>query len=296
LTDVLVGTERGLHTPGVGTDLEGHDVWALAADRWGVWALVGGGSVWRRTAGPWVEVTEVPDLKGQCLSASEQGLLVGTAEARLLRLEEGTLERVVEFDRVEGRDGWSTPWGGPPATRSIARGADGTIYANVHVGGIVRSADGRAWEPTIEVDADVHQVIAHPDRAGLVLAASARGLERSEDRGRTWSTHADGLHGRYSRAVAMAGDTLVMTSSTGPFTERAALYRRPLDGERGFERSSDGLPEWFPSNIDSHCLAASGSTVVFGTDRGEVYRSEDAGQTWERIAGGLPAVRCVLAV
>jgi hypothetical protein len=228
------------------------------------------------------------------MSASDQGLLVGTAEAHLLRLEEGSMERVEEFDRVEGRDGWYTPWGGPPDTRSIARGVDGTTYANVHVGGIVRSTDWRTWEPTIEVDADVHQVIAHPDRAELVLAASARGLERSEDGGKAWSTHADGLHGHYSRAVAVAGDTLLITSSTGPFTERAAVYRGSLDGDGPFERCADGLPESFPSNIDSHCLAASGGTTVFGTDRGEVYRSEDAGETWERIADGLPPVRCVL--
>jgi hypothetical protein len=267
---------------------------ALAVDRWGVWALAGGRSVWRRTAGPWIEVTGVPGLKGRCLSASEEGLLVGTAQAHLLRLEEGTLERVEGFDRVEGRDGWYTPWGGPPDTRSIARGGEGATYANVHVGGIVRSADGERWQPTIEVDADVHQVIAHPDRAGLVLAASARGLERSEDGGRTWSTHADGLHAAYSRAVALAGDTLVMSSSTGPFTDRAAVYRRPLNGDHGFERCTGGLPDWFPSNIDSHCLAASGRTVVFATDRGEAYRSEDEGESWERIAEGLPSVRCVL--
>jgi hypothetical protein len=275
-------------------DLEGHDVRALAADRWGVWALAAGRSVWRRTGGPWVEIAPLPGPTGRCLSASDEGLLVGTAEAHLLRLEDGALELVEGFDRVEGRDGWYTPWGGPPDTRSIARGADGATYANVHVGGIVRSSDGETWEPTIEVDADVHQVIAHPDRPELVLAASARGLERSEDRGRTWSTHTDGLHANYSRAVAVAGDTLVMTSSTGPFTERAAVYRRPLDGEHAFERCTGGMPEWFPSNIDSHCLAASGRTVVFGTDRGEVYRSEDAGETWQRIANGLPAVRCVL--
>jgi hypothetical protein len=275
-------------------DLEGQDVWALAADRWGVWALVDGRSLWRRTAGPWVEITRVDGPRGQCLSASDQGLLVGTAEAHLLRLEEGTLERVEEFDRVEGRDGWYTPWGGPPDTRSIARAADGATYANVHVGGIVRSADWRTWQPTIEVDADVHQVIAHPDRGELVLAASARGLERSEDGGRTWSTHRDGLHGRYSRAVAIAGDTLLITASTGPFTERAAVYRRPLDGDHTFERCDGGLPDWFPSNIDSHSLAASGGSVVFGTDGGDVYRSEDAGDTWERIAEGLPKVRCLL--
>jgi hypothetical protein len=93
--------------------------------------------------------------------------------------------------------------------------------------------------------------------------------------------------------VAVAGDDVLVSASTGPFTERAAVYRRPLD-DGAFERCIEGLPEWFPSNVDSGCLAASGAEVVLGTDEGEVYRSNDAGRTWERTATLLPAIRAVL--
>ena len=41
-------------------------------------------------------------------------------------------------------------------------------------------------------------------------------------------------------------------------------------------------------------LDARGPTVAFGTAAGEVFASEDAGVTWERVADGLPPVRCVL--
>jgi hypothetical protein len=298
LTDVLVGTRAGIHGRD-GVNLEGREITALAVDRWGVWALADGRTVLRRTAGPWVEVEEVSELPGRCLLAVEEGLYVGTAEAGLLHLVEGALEEVEDFAKVSGRDGWYTPWGGPPDTRSMAHGADGALYANVHVGGIPRSRDGgRTWEPTIDVDADVHQVTAHPTDPGVILAACAPGLAQSRDGGDTWTMEDDGLHAPYCRAVALTGqdpdrpDTVLVSASTGPRTDRAAVYRRPFAGG-SFERCTDGLPEWFDANVDTHCLVANGPTAAIGGPDGVVYRSEDAGRTWEPVAEGLPSITAV---
>jgi hypothetical protein len=314
-TSLLIGTESDLYridmAQAAGDNLlvartvdgpQGR-VDALTSDRWGLYALVGGRSLWRQVDaqalgrhvdGRWVQVAEVEDPPGRCLLATEDGLYVGTAEAHLLHLEDGFLQRMKGFDDAPGRDTWYTPWGGPPDTRTMSQGPDGTLYANVHVGGILRSPDGERWAPTIDVDADVHDVLAHPEEAEVVLAACAPGLGISHDRGDTWSIHHDGLHGRYCRAVAVAGEDVLVSASTGPFTDRAALYRRPLDGEGPFEKVVEGLPEWFPSNIDSLCLAAEGATAVFGTSEGEVYRSGDGGRTWERTATGLAEVRGIL--
>jgi hypothetical protein len=294
MTEILVATATGLVAAGDERPALEGPIDALAADRWGVWALMDGRSVWRRVREGWVEVTAVDGPRGRCLLATEEGLFVGTAEAGLLHLEDGVLQRVKGFDDAPGRDTWYTPWDGPPDTRSMSQGSDGTLYANVHVGGILRSADGERWEPTIDVDADVHRVLAHPEDADVVLAACAPGLAISPDRGDTWSIHHDGLHGRYCRAVAVAGEDVLVSASTGPFTDRAALYRRPLDGEGPFEKVIEGLPEWFPSNIDSLCLAAEGSAAALGTTEGEIYRSGDGGRTWGRTATGLAEVRAVL--
>lgn len=300
LTDLLVGTERGIRAADGGADLEDRSITAMAADRWGVYALADGRTLYRRTAGPWVEVEEVSGPPGRCLLAAEEGLFVGTAEAGLLRLNEGVLDEVAGFGAVSGRDAWYTPWGGPPDTRSMARGADGTIFANVHVGGIPRSRDGGTrWDHTIDIDADVHQVTAHPTDPAVVVAACARGLAQSRDGGTTWETTSDGLHAPYCRAVAMAGDDpeapdiVLVTASTGPRTDHAAIYRRGLS-DPVFERCTDGLPGWFGSNLDTHRLASSGSTVALGTGDGAAYHSEDAGRTWHRSAEGLPPVTCIL--
>jgi hypothetical protein len=305
---ILVGTEDGIHTVGgepAPVRLPGREVAAMApsgppSSRGDgvVWALVDGRELWRgQAAGEGQAVASSPGLPLHCLAATGGTVLAGSAEAHLLRLEDGELRRLEPFDQVEGRDGWYTPWGGPPDVRSIAVGADGALWVNVHVGGIPTSPDGgRTWRPTIDVDADVHQVVAHPDDPGRVLAATARGLADSADAGASWTYLTAGMHASYCRAVALAGDTVVVSSSTGPRGGRATLYRRPLDApaEEPSQRCRDGLPEWFEGNVDTACVDARGPVVAFGTAAGEVFASGDAGATWERVAGGLPPVRCLL--
>jgi len=231
------------------------------------------------------------DLRVDCaLALAGGGALIGTAEARLFAIRGGRLEPVESFDRAEGRERWHTPWGGPPDVRSLSSGVDGAIYANVHVGGILRSDDGgETWTPTaIPIEEDVHQVLAHPERAGLVLAATAYGLARSEDGGETWETIDAGLERRYCRAVAAAGDTVLVSASSGPGGSHAALYR--LVGER-FERCD--LPDPLGANLDTHRLVADGETAAAALPGGEVYLSKDAGSTWERIAEVPTGVSCL---
>lgn len=235
-------------------------------------------------------------LKARCLLPVDDALLIGTSEAHLYRSSEGgRLEPVGGFDAAEGRDRWNTPWGGPPDTRSLARDVEGLLYANVHVGGVLRSTDGRTWVPTMDIEADVHQVTAHPSLGGCVLVASAWGLGLSFDGAASWTFTADGLHNAYARAVAVAGDTTLMSASDGPRGGRAALYRRPLRGEAPFEPCRAGLPEWFTGNIDTGCLIASGSEAAFGTADGEIFSSADGGLTWRQAASGLPPIRAVTA-
>jgi hypothetical protein len=289
----VAATAAGLHDLGGPAGLDGRSLVALAVDTEALWAADRGGSILRSENGEWQDVASLPDPAPRCLLSTDDGLLIGTAHARLFRLVRGAVEPVEAFDHVPGRDGWYTPWGGPPDTRSLAIGSTGAVYANVHVGGIVRSVPGGAWEPTIDVDTDVHQVsTARP--GPLVLAATAYGLARSDDGGDTWDITDDGLHGSYCRAVAVAGETVLVSASTGPFTRQAAVYRRPLDGGGPFERCGGGLPEWFPSNIDTACLAADEHRVVLGTAEGEVWTSEDGGSTWERAAEGLPKITAVV--
>jgi photosystem II stability/assembly factor-like uncharacterized protein len=299
---ILVGTDDGLHVwNGVGVarvdELAGREVWALVrhGERW--WAIVGGREVWRSEEGDrWSPAAVVPKgkPKATCLAATPAGLLIGTARAHLLRLEHDRLVPAPSFDEAEGRDTWYTPWGSPADVRSISAGADGAVYVNVHVGGVVRSTDGgTSWQPTLDIEHDVHQVLAAPARRGLVLVAAADGFGLSEDGGQSWRWENDGLHAHYCRAVALAGDTVLLSASTGHRGRRATVYRRRLDGGERFERCPSGLPEWFADNVDTGCLVVRGQTAVIGTEDGCVFLSEDAGEHWDTLAKGLAPVRSV---
>ncbi len=295
---IMVGTKEGLHLLG-GDDgpnlLADHEVTALARSGSGWMAIVDGAEAWRSDdGGEWSEVAELDGFRANCiLPTDSSGAFIGTSEAHLFELRGGGFLQMESFDQAPDRETWFTPWGGPPDVRSLSASPSGGVYANVHVGGVLRSPDGGAsWLPTLDIDADVHQVL-FDQGSGLLLAASARGLGVSEDTGESWRFDTEGLHGKYLRAVAVAGDVLLLTASTGHASSQAAVYRRPVASDGAFQRCTEGLPEWFPSNIDTYCLATSGPVVAFGTSQGSVFISKDAGVSWSQAADGLPAIRCV---
>lgn len=297
---VLVGTKDGLLElgPRPRTHLPGQRITAIAVDRGRWWVAIDDRGIWRAGAGRrWEHVADSHDLPVTCLLPRPSGVLVGTEGGHLLRLQGRALRTVDSFEAVDGRRRWYTPWGDPADVRSLAADRGGRVYVNVHVGGIVRSVgaarDDDSWEPTVDIDADVHQVLAHPAIPHVVLAAAAVGFGMSQDAGATWTFTAEGLHAPYLRAVAVAQETVVVSASGGPRSRRAALYRRPIASAEPFERCRDGLPTWFHENIDTACLAAAGPTVVAGTHDGVVFGSEDAGRRWAMLADRLPSISCV---
>jgi hypothetical protein len=295
---VLVDTKNGLFevAPDSRTHLVGRRITAIDGGPGDWWGVVEDREIWRAGADDiWQPVAESDTHPVTCLLRGPAGLLAGTGGAHLLRLEGRTLRPVESFEMVPDRERWYTPWGGPADIRSLAADAAGRVYVNVHVGGIVRSMDGgKAWQPTVDIETDVHQVVAHPTVPGLVFAAAAAGIGTSRDGGETWTFTVEGLHASYLRGVTVAGESVLVSASTGPRSRRAGLYRRPLGSPGPFERCRHGLPDWFRGNIDTYCLAAAGPTVVAGTHDGVVFRSGDGGDRWEVLAEGLPAVNCVV--
>jgi hypothetical protein len=272
----------------------GRPVTALAPDGAALWAVVDDSALCEVRDGASTTRAAMPGPPATCVAPARDGVFVGTEQAHLFRLSDAGLTRVEAFETVEGREEWYTPWGDPADVRSIAVALDGAIHVNVHVGGVARSRDGGVgWMPTVDIEQDVHQVLAHPTARDVVLVASAEGLGVSRDGGDSWTFTIAGLHAHYLRAVAVAGEHVLVSASTGFRGRRSAIYRMPLDGGTRFERCRAGLPEWFDDNIDTACLAAAGPLVVFGTGDGRLYRSLDGGQRWTLALKGLPPVGCV---
>jgi hypothetical protein len=287
---LLVGTADGLLDLTLdGTEerrtLHGSAVTAVSGD----WAIADGGVMALDTG---AAVALPDDLVARCVLALDGGrALVGTSDARLVEVGgPGGTARDEPFDAVPTRGSWTTPWGGPPDTRTLAAGAGGP-YVGVHVGGVWRPGTDD-WVEVVPAEADDHEVTFGD---GVLAVAAGIGVGQSGDRGATWHWSDDGLHGRYCRSVAIADGWLLAGASTGPGTREAAVYRRPLaDPQAPFERcGDDALPRAFPHNVDTGDLAGAGPLVAVGTPTGEVYVSENSGASWHQIAATLPGVHCL---
>jgi len=318
---VLVATwSNGLFVFSGGTraqvELANHPVRALAPDgHGGAIAIVDGRSLYRRAPnGAWSTIATAEFDLACCVTVGDV-IYVGTDDAHVLRISAaGEIEQLRGFDEVAGRDKWYAGSAivngkrvGPPlGIRSITATSDGAVLlANVHVGGIPRSVDGGAtWQPTIDIDSDVHEVRAHPNRPGAVVAAAAVGLCTSSDGGATWVVENAGLHASHCYAVAFAGDDVLVSAAESPFAPKGAIYRRAPD-QQTYEQMDEhgtlvkvagGLPEWLDGKADTHCIAAHGSEVAIADWGGNLYVSADAGRTWSRQADGMPPPSSVLIV
>jgi photosystem II stability/assembly factor-like uncharacterized protein len=299
---VIATWSDGLFVIGTDTrhELSGSGVRGLVSDRrGGLLAIVNGTTLRRRAAdGAWQTLAQSPVALACCLALPD-AILVGTDDARVLRLtEDGELEPVPAFDRVAGRDTWYAGTAvidgqlrGPPlGVRSMCATCDDrTILVSVHVGGINRSTDGgRSWQPTIDIDADVHQVCAHPLRAELVVAAAAVGLCVSTDGGASWSKEHDGLHAPHCSAVAFSGDDVLVAAASDPFASQGAVYRRSLTAGGALRPMGSGLPRWLEGSPDTACVATRDAHIAMVDRGGCLYRSADRGQSWSLHAARPP--------
>jgi len=294
LVDIAVATRDGVRLLSGGHIMKGREIGAMSSHGGALWFVADRREVWRtqQDGEPEPIASSSTDVVSLVAGA---GVYAGSDPAHLSVVRDGALERVTAFDEVEDRDAWYTPWGGPPAVRSIAQAPGGALLANVHVGGILHSDDdGASWTQTIDIDTDVHQVIAPRD--DLALAATGAGFAISRDGGRSWTFDDEGLDHTYCRAVALVGDMIVLSASSSHTGRNAGLWRRPISLGGSFERCGGGFRGRIDDNIDTFWIAASGGEVAVATPGGEVYRSADEATTWTLEADGLDGISAVAFV
>ncbi len=230
-------------------------------------------------------------------------LLVGTVPAQLYRVTgDGAAELMQGFAAAEGRDTWDTPWGGPALVRSLADAEGGWLYANIHVGGIVRSGDrGETWEPVAAgIHRDVHQIVTCPAAPERLYANTAEAVFVSEDRGSSWRHCVSGVGARYGRALAVHEadpDLLLASLSRGPHEGEGRLYRS-ADAGASWQHINVGFPPFIVGNIDTFCVAfgaAEAADRAWAAEGERLYRSEDLGLTWRRVWEAPAVITAVAA-
>ncbi len=280
-------------------ELAGHRVQGLtAADQGCVIAIVDGNTLSQRSSdGAWNILARSDNELSTCLISQGETFVGTDNNAGLLHLVDGRLEAVKSFDNVPGRESWYAGTAivdgrvvGPPlGVRAMSAASDGSVrVGNVHVGGIPRSTDRSvSWRPTIDVATDVHQVACSSIHSNVVAAAAAVGLCLSLDAGESWIIETDGLHEPHCLAVAFIGNEVFVSASEHPFSEKGAVYRRPLSEGVPFAPVAGGLPRWTSGVVDTACMTASGRNAAIIDQAGHVYYSSDTGCTWSLKASGL---------
>ena len=249
--------------------------------------IVNDHEVWTYISDAWNQQVSTEVILNCVCWTPDNRLLVGTECARLAWVADGELDFIDGFDTVPERQLWKTPWGGPPDVRSLAVSTDGTIYANIHVGWIVRSRDdGKTWENLQEgLEMDVHQVSTHPSDPAIVFAATARGFYLSRDYGDTFMHQRGDMPYYYQRACACfpESDVYLVSTSRGPHSRAdAQLYRSDDAGENWALVS--GLPEQIGENIDTfQIITVSVAKALVVVDDTALYQTDDLGRNWQKI-------------
>lgn len=177
---------------------------------------------------------------------------------------------------------------------------DGTVWASVEIGSIFVSRDrGLTWSQRGNglVSGDVHglAVVPLPGGGKAMLATTNRGLHRSEDDGANWVIQDLPTPWPYTRGVTPRADgsgVVFLGSGNGPPGNDGFLLRS-RDHGRTWEDA--GLPGGVNSTV--WCIAADPADPMFllcATNLGEVFRSRNGGESWERLPHQFGEVRALL--
>ena len=216
-------------------------------------------------------------------------LLIGCTPPNLYRQkEQGAAKRVKSFEELSVRDQWYTPWGGPAAVRSMSITSDGWVYADIHVGSIMRSPDqGQTWEPvTPTLHKDVHEVTITPAANDLVYANTYLSVYISSDKGRSWEHKSRGLNNKYGRGISvnLKNPNIALCGvSDGPSgTNVHGLLYLTEDRGRTWTHINEGFPDSTKKNIDTFHIAYTKKETTWVTDENRLYKSIDNGRSWEK--------------
>lgn len=219
-------------------------------------------------------------------------------------------------------------WGGTPAAIAYGEFAPGIhsivvdprdgkhLYVAVSSAGVLESTDGGAsWQgrnkgmlmdylpdPAADWGHDPHFVTACPARPELMWQQNHCGVFFSSDGARSWTKVSDpkvAVHFGFPVAVdAKDGRTAWVVPGRAD-SERMAIdgglfVARTQDGGKTWECLREGLPQEHAYDVVyRHALDASGDRLCFGSTTGNVYLSEDRGESWRSLGTNFPPVHSV---
>ena len=192
------------------------------------------------------------------------------------------------------------------------RAAD-TLFVAVSCAGVFGSNDhGKSWfarntgleatylpNPDVEVGHDPHLLLACRQNPDVMWQQNHCGIFRTIDQGVNWKKMS-GANGypHYGFALAIEAENpdeaWVIPAQSDEIRVAVDLQMsvcHTTDGGNNWTRQQAGLPASNAFGIVlRHALAKEGSLLVFGTNNGNLFLSENRGENWQRISGDLAPV------
>jgi len=192
------------------------------------------------------------------------------------------------------------------------------IYTAISAAGAFRSDDaGETWkpinsglvsefipDPKAEVGHCVHHIEVHPSNPDILFMQKHWDVMRSDDGGDNWREVSGNLPSDFGFPIAIHAHEpetiyvvpILSDSLHYPPDGKLRVYRSTSGGEE-WEALTNGLPqEHCYVNVLRDAMAvdrADPCGVYFGTTGGQVYASNDSGDSWTAIVRDLPAVLSV---
>jgi len=194
------------------------------------------------------------------------------------------------------------------------------LFVAISAAGAFRTDDGGAtWsvitrglkslyipDPEAEVGHCVHRIALHPDRPDTLFMQKHWDVCRSDDAGDHWTEVSGNLPSDFGFPIVVhprEPETIYVV----PIKSDAEHY--PPDGRLRVYRSRTGGNEWealttgLPQENCFHNILRGAMSVdagdpcgiYFGTTGGQVYASQDGGDTWHCVAANLPRILSVEA-
>jgi photosystem II stability/assembly factor-like uncharacterized protein len=273
------------------TVLPGEPRGLLAAGDTGLFASHDGGASWARLGSQ----GDLPTVWSLAVDpADPDTLFAGTRPVGLYRSRDGGRR----WDRLDLPAATECAIGTPFVTRVLVDPADArTVWAGVEIDGVFRSMDGgETWTRTVTglTDLDVHDLALAPTDPPEVLVSTNGEVFRSADRGETWRPM--GVKAKwplpYARGLAVKpDDPRVLFAGCGETTtgETGFVLRSDDGGETWHSLPLPGRPNATIWGLATH--AADPGRLVAWSLFGEVYVSEDAGESWRKVPREFGEIR-----
>lgn len=230
-------------------------------------------------------------------------------------------------DLFEGDGNGHTHWFGTPASEGgdFAPGIHSVVVdprdhdrvlVAISTAGVLETTDGGlSWrsrnngmlmdylpDPSAEWGHDPHSVVLCPGDPDHVWQQNHCGVFHSSDGAETWNKVSEpevGVHFGFPVAAdARDGNTAWVVpgrSDMQRITVDGGLFvARTEDGGKSWQQLRQGLPQENAYDVVyRHALDSSGDNLAFGSTTGNLYVSEDRGESWTTVANNLPPIYSV---